>query len=230
MCGRFSQYRTALEYLEALRHDKPLDGGLDPEPINRYNVAPRSRVLILFETSEGVRMAKLPWGYQPWWARSKRPPVINARVETAASKPFFRDVWATGRALVMADGWYEWVKDEADPKRKQPYYIHLASGDPMWFPAIGQFDRSGGLEPREGDGFVILTSSSEGGMLDIHDRRPVVLPPDLAREWIDLDTPPERAEEIARAGGLPVEAFAWYPVDKAVGNVRNEGAQLIGRA
>ncbi|WP_120993140.1 SOS response-associated peptidase family protein [Stutzerimonas urumqiensis] len=226
MCGRFTQYRTAIEYLEALRYDKPIESGIDPEPVGRYNVPPRSRVLVFYENAAGLRMAKLPWGYQPWWAAGKRPPAINARVETAATSKFFRDIWRTGRTLVAADGWYEWVKDPADPKKKQPYYIRLRSGEPMWFAALGQFDRAGMAE-REGDGFVIITADSDEGMVDIHDRRPVVLPPDLAREWMEPDLSLERAEEIVRDLALPVEAFEWYAVDRAVGNVRNEGAYLL---
>jgi putative SOS response-associated peptidase YedK len=227
MCGRFSQCRTAIEYLEALRYDKPIDSGIDPEPIGRYNVPPRSRVLVFFETASGLRMAKLPWGYQPWWAKGKRPPAINARVETASTSKFFRDVWRTGRMLVGADGWYEWVTDPADPKKKQPYYIRLRSGEPMWFAALGQFRREDRMEEQEGDGFVIITADSDQGMLDIHDRRPVVLPPDLAREWIEPGISPERAEEIVSNLALPVQAFEWHAVDRAVGNVRNEGAHLI---
>lgn len=64
-------------------------------------------------------------------------------------------------------------------------------------------------------------------MVDIHDRRPVVLPPDLAREWMEPGISLERAEELVRDLALPVEAFEWYPVDRAVGNVKSEGAQLI---
>lgn len=145
MCGRFTQYRTAIEYLEALRYDKPIESGIDPEPIGRYNVPPRSRVLVFFETASGLRMAKLPWGYQPWWAKGKRPPAINARVETAATSKFFRDVWRN----------------------------------------------------------------------------------DLAREWMEPGLSLERAEELVRDLALPVEAFEWYPVDRAVGNVKSEGAHLI---
>ena len=228
MCGRFSQYRTAVEYLDALRYDKPIEGGIDPEPINRYNVAPRSRVMIIFESDSGLRMAKLPWGYQPFWAVGKRPPAINARVETAATSKFFRDVWTTGRTLVAADGWFEWVKDPDDPKKKQPYYIRRRDGEPLWFAALAKLDRAG-LTERDGDGFVIITADSDQGMVDIHDRRPVVLEADLAREWVDQETAPERAEEIVRDLALPVEAFEWFAVDRAVGNVRNEGAHLIER-
>lgn len=64
-------------------------------------------------------------------------------------------------------------------------------------------------------------------MVDIHDRRPVVLSPDFAREWLDPATPPERAEQIVLLHGEPSEAFTWYAVDAAVGNVRNQGPQLI---
>lgn len=64
-------------------------------------------------------------------------------------------------------------------------------------------------------------------MVDIHDRRPVVLRPDLAREWIEPDLPLERAEEIVQDNALLNEAFEWYAVDRAVGNVRNEGPGLI---
>lgn len=92
--------------------------------------------------------------------------------------------------------------------------------------AIGQFP---GLddEPADHHGFVIITADAEGGMVDIHDRRPVVLSPELAREWLDPATPPERAEQIVRHQGEPSESFTWYPVSREVGNVRNQGAHLI---
>lgn len=226
MCGRFTQYRTAVEYLDALRYDKPIESGINPEPIDRFNVAPRSKVMIFYETDTGLRMARLPWGYQPFWAMGKRPPAINARVETAATSRFFREIWTTGRTLVAADGWFEWVKDPSDPKKKQPYYIRRKDGAPLWFAALAQLDRTG-LTDRDGDGFVIITADSDQGMLDIHDRRPVVFEADRAREWIEPDLSLERSEELARDLALPVGAFEWFAVDKAVGNVRNEGRHLI---
>jgi len=156
----------------------------------------------------------------------KRPPAITARGETAATSRFFRDIWATGRTLVAADGWYEWVKDPSDPKKKQPYYIRRKDCEPLWFAALAQMDRTGTTH-REGDSFVIITADSDQGMVDIHDRRPVVLEADLAREWIEPDLPLERAGEIVRLLALPVEVFEWFPVNRAVGNVRNEGRSLI---
>ena len=231
MCGRFAQYRIAYEYLDKIgvQLPLPLRSGIDPEPIGRYNVRPESMVQLLHQDDDGLRMEPVKWGYAPFWAQGKRPPAINARVETAATSKFFRDVWKAGRAIVPADGWYEWKKDPANPKIKQPYLIKLRSNEPLFMAALGQFQRGGMLEPRDGDGFVIITASSDVGMIDIHDRRPVVLSAECAAHWLDPELPPDEAEEIALEHSLGVEEFEWYPVDKAVGNARNEGAHLIAR-
>jgi len=74
---------------------------------------------------------------------------------------------------------------------------------------------------------VIITADSACGMVDIHDRRPVVLAPELAREWLDPATPKERAEQMVLHQGEPAEAFEWFEVNTAVGNVRNKGPELI---
>lgn len=230
MCGRFAQYRIAWEYLESIGLDVPLLGGVNPEPIGRYNVPPRSNVTLFHQDEDGLRIDLIPWGYAPWWAQGKRPPAINARVETASTSKFFRDIWTTGRCIVPADGWYEWVTDPNDPKAKQPYYIRRKNAAPMYFAAIGQFEHRGGLETRPGNGFVIITADSDAGMLDIHDRRPVVLSAECAAHWLDPELTPAEAEEIVREHGEPVDEFEWYPVGREVGNVRNEGPGLIQRA
>lgn len=227
MCGRFAQYREAYEYLDKIGIQLPLIGGVNPEPIGRYNVPPQSRVQLLHQDEDGLRMEPVKWGYAPFWAKGKRP--INARVETAATSKFYRGIWSTGRSIVPADGWYEWKGDPDDKKIKQPYYIKRKDNEPCFFAAIGQFQRGGAIEPRDGDGFVIITSSSGAGMLDIHDRRPLVLSPECAAHWLDPELSPDEAEQIALEHGLPVDEFDWYPVDKAVGNVRNEGRHLIER-
>lgn len=74
---------------------------------------------------------------------------------------------------------------------------------------------------------MIITADSAGGMVDIHDRRPVTLLPELAKEWLDPATPKERAEQIVLEQGEPTEVYEWFKVDKAIGNVRNQGAELI---
>lgn len=95
----------------------------------------------------------------------------------------------------------------------------------MFFGGLAQV--TPGLEPREEDGFVIITAASDQGMVDIHDRRPLVMTPEFANEWLEVDLSPERAAEIATECCKPVDDFEWYPVSKDVGNVRNQGAQLL---
>tara|TARA_R110000868_G_scaffold406510_1_gene686982 strand:+ start:2657 stop:3214 length:558 start_codon:yes stop_codon:yes gene_type:complete len=174
-------------------------------------------------------MSALPWGYAPPWARGSgnRPPAINARLETAVTSRYWSNVWKSGRCLVPADGWYEWVKDPTNTKRKQPYYIKLKTDEPMFFASVGRF--TGGADEKldDGDGFAIVTSASDQGMVDIHDRMPVVLTADTAREWLDTGLEPERAEDLARHHAEPVDAFEWYEVGKEVGNVKNKGPGLI---
>jgi putative SOS response-associated peptidase YedK len=230
MCGRFAQYRYALDYLDALGAGvSEVRTGLEPRALGRYNVAPGTRVLLLKQQADGLHLDPVRWGYQPAWARqAKRPPVINARVETAATSRMFRGLWENGRALVVADGWYEWKKDPEDPKRKQPYFITLRSGEPLFFAAIGHFGPAD-QPPQEDSGFVIITAAADAGMVDIHDRRPLVLPPAVAREWLDPQLSLERAGEIGEVEGMPVDAFDWYPVGKAVGSVKNDGPELLTR-
>src|SRR5690606_23152864 len=112
------------------------------------------------------------------------------------------------------------------PKSKQPYYIRRRDKQPMYFAGIGQFRRDGG-EPQEGDGFVVITANSDQGMVDIHDRKPVVLSPETAANWLDPELAADEADVIIARHGEPAGAFEWYPVGKAVGNVRYEGPDLI---
>lgn len=225
MCGRFVQSQSLAAYLNELDSEEEVIAGWEDAPLERYNVAPSTQVQLLHRTDGGLVVAPVRWGWMPHWAKGKMPPPINARVEKVAEGKYFRQIWPH-RALVAADGWYEWVKDEADPKRKQPYFIRLRDGAPCFFAAIGQFPEDGG-EPREGDGFVIITADAEGGMVDVHDRRPVVLAPDLAREWLDPATTLQRAEQLLLHQGRPAEEFEWFKVSQAVSNVKNQNPELV---
>lgn len=117
-------------------------------------------------------------------------------------------------------------KDRHDAKVKQPYFIYRESKEPIFFAAISRHHPDEKDSPDD-DGFVIVTSASDSGLLDIHDRRPVVLPPAAAREWMDPSTSSERAEELAKEAATPPDDFAWHPVGKSVGNIRNNSADLI---
>ena len=218
MCGRFAQYSSRDDYFEALGAD-PEELTRDPEPVGRHNVAPGTKVLLLSERGGDLAFDPVYWGYGPeWWDKT---PLINARSETAASGRMFKPLWEHGRAVVPADGWFEWKKSGAG---KQPYFIYHRERQPLFFAAIGKppFDREHGRE-----GFVIVTAASNQGMVDIHDRRPLVLTADAVREWLSNDTSPARAAEIAHDSALPESAFTWHPVTTKVGNVHNQGPELV---
>lgn len=219
MCGRFAQFQMREKYLTDIVDEDERDIPYDPESIARYNVAPGTRVLLLSERADRLHLDPVVWGYAPgWWDKA---PLINARVETAAASRMFKPLWQHGRAIVFADGWYEWKK-EGD--KKQPYFIHRADGEPVFMAAIGStpFERGD-----EAEGFLIVTAAADRGLVDIHDRRPLVLSPQAAREWMRQDAGGKEAEEIAADGAVAAEEFIWHPVTRAVGNVKNQGPELI---
>ncbi|MCC3698791.1 SOS response associated peptidase [Pseudomonas phage PseuP_222] len=222
MCGRLSQYRGIHDFVAALSMPGALINNVGDQPLGRYNAAPTMQLALFHVADDTLHADAVRWGWRPHWATDRAAP-INARVEKVAHGPFFRQIWPH-RAICPIDNWFEWV-DEGGPK-KQPYLIRHRDGSPILCASIGQLP-----DPDEGhgehDGFVIITADSAGGMVDIHDRRPVVLAPDLAREWLDLATPKERAEQIALHQGEPAEAFEWFKVSSSVGNVRNQGPELI---
>lgn len=225
MCGRYSIYESMDTYLRQLELDLVVINGYDHEPINRYNVAPTTRVEVIRQVDTGLRVDKVRWGWSPHWAKGKRPDPINARGDTLLEGKFWMGLWPHGRALAPANGWFEWIKDPDDPKKKRPYYITSADGRPLFFAALAQVHTD--AEPDDSDGFVIVTAPADEGLVDIHDRKPLVLTPETAREWLDPATPTERTGEIVRHGCRPAGDFRWYPVGKAVGSPKNQGAGLI---
>lgn len=217
MCGRLAQYRGIHDFVDALSMPGAWKNNVGDDPLGRYNVAPSTMVAVLREGDAGLQADLVRWGWRPHWATDRAAP-INARVEKVAHGAFFRAIWPH-RAITPVDGWYEWV-DEGGPK-KQPYYIQRRDGAPSLCASIGQFNEG------EHDGFVIITADAQGGMVDVHDRRPVVLSPELAREWVDPAISKEQAEQLALNLGEHPEVFQWYRVSTAVGNVRNHGPDLI---
>lgn len=218
MCGRFTQIRSREDYLASLADNEETAIPFDAEPLGRYNVAPGTKVLLLSERDNRLHLDATHWGYAPgWWDKA---PLINARVETAATSRMFRPLWHHGRAIVMADGWYEWTRKGNE---KQPWYIYHKNHAPLFFAAIGStpFERGD-----EHEGFVIVTAQSDQGLLDIHDRRPLTLTADAARAWLRQTTTGAEASDIAAHGALPAEEFMWHAVSKAVGNIRNQGPEL----
>lgn len=205
MCGRYNNHRQAMERWVEILRDWPSD-----EVRLRYNVAPTTEIPIV--TADGVRLAR--WGMVPNWAKEFKSKfaTINARLETVATLPTFRGAWRASRTcLVPAAGYYEWP----EYLDKQPYYIHKP-GDMLVF---------AGLWEPWGDKIscTFLTEEPYGELANLHDRMPVMLSPDYAKRWLTEGT------RMNPSGAGVCFELEWYPVSKAVNNVRNDGAELILR-
>jgi putative SOS response-associated peptidase YedK len=216
MCGRLSQYRGIHDFVAALSIPNALINYAGDQPLERYNVAPSAQLALLHQEGQFLRVDMVRWGWRPHWAKDRAP--INARVEKIAHNPLFRVIWPH-RAIIAIDNWFEWV-DEGGPK-KQPYLIRRKDRAPILCAAIGQYP-SAEHEPDEHDGFVFITADSKSGMVDVHDRQPVTLNPELAREWLNPSTHKERAEQIVLLQGETMETFEWFKVDRPVGKLRNQ--------
>lgn len=221
MCGRIAQYSSRARYASAL--------GADAAPFRRahdtphWNVAPGTAPLLMHRFEDDLRIEPVHWGYRPSWAADKGIRLaINARIEKAASGAYFRAAWKSGRVIVPADGWYEWSGEKG---RKQPWYIHRADGEPLFLAAIT--NHRPGKEEHEGTGFVIVTAAADAGLIDLHDRRPVVFGAEDAELWMDNSLPAEQAERLARAMSLAPEAFAWHAVGKEVNKVGRNDPRLV---
>lgn len=224
MCGRITQHRDKIEYARAMGWDVDAFGRIIGDRPPNWNVPPRSHPWLMHRLGDGKEhMDTVSWGYRPSWAAEKGMPMaINARIEKAATGAFFRPLWKFGRAIVPADGWFEWT---GEPRNKQPWYIRLKTDQPMFLAAITDFRP--GREMSEDSGFVIVTAAADGGLVDVHDRRPIVFSNEDAALWMDNSLPADQAENLARCVSLPPDAFEWYPVSKEVNKVGNNEPRLI---
>jgi len=222
MCGRFSQYRGIHDFVAVLGMPNALVNTVSEQPLECYNVAPTMPAALLHLEGDALHADLVRWGWRPHWATDRIAP-INVRAEKVMHGPFFRAIWPH-RAIIPIDNWFEWVY-EGGPK-KHPYLIRRKDRAPILCAAIGQYP-AGGREPRDDDGFVIITATSVGGMIDTHDHRPVVLASELAREWLNPSTSKGRAEQIILQQGEPSDTFKWFRVDEAIGNVHSQGRELI---
>ena len=223
MCGRVAQFGSFREVVELLRWPGP---ALELQPFEpRYNIPPSKPLRLLYAEEDTLVLDLVRWGWKPHWSTDKKVP-SNARVEKVSSSPYWRAIWQH-RAIAPIEGWFEWVPDENDPKLKLPYYIRRADGQPCLAAVIGQFP-TGDRDQQEGDGCVIITDQAAGGLVDVHDRRPIILPPDLATEWLDAATPKERAEQMLRQCETS-SAFELFRVSTEVNRSDHKGQQLVQR-
>jgi putative SOS response-associated peptidase YedK len=188
----------------------------------KYNVGPGTSRPLLHMVDQALLVDDLYWGYRSLWAEStgKVPIASNAKFEKILGS-YWKPLLNRGRAIAPAAGWYEWTGEKPN---KQPWHIHRSDGKPLYLAAVANFESKG--DYKGASGFALVTSAAEGGMLDIHDRRPLVLTAEDALFWLDPALPAEKAADFLRVAALAPEAFSWHKVDRAVGNVRNQGAQL----
>jgi len=229
MCGRFTNQFTWRELVALYRITEPYLTPLSNlQP--RFNFAPTDMGPVVRLDREGRREpVMMRWGLVPSWSKDDRggAAMINAKAETVTEKPAYRAAFQFRPCLVVADGFYEWAK--IGRREKQPYFITTRDREPFAFAGLWEWWRANDA-PRDAPGlqtFTILTTAPNSLCAPIHNRMPVMLAKDDWATW--LGTPEDRIGVLGRAI-FPAERMACWPVGKAVGNVRNEGPQLIDRS
>lgn len=217
MCGRFAQ-RTSPKTLA-----KQFKVSEVPSVEARYNIAPTQHILAVQETPDGREMKWLKWGLVPSWAKdaSMGARLINARSETVAEKPAFRDAFKRRRCLIPADGFYEWQRT-AD--KKQPYFFQLK--EEQLFGFAGLWERWKDEDGKVLETCTILTTEANEVLALVHNRMPVILHSDDYDLWLDED---ERKQELLKdlLQPYPASEMISYPVSTLVNSPRNKGADLI---
>jgi putative SOS response-associated peptidase YedK len=218
MCGRFTLFADPDRLAERFEASLP-EAGLQP----RYNAAPTQHLpVILNEDPSAIQL--LQWGLIPFWAKDPAigSRMINARAETLAEKPSFRTAFKKRRCLVLADGFYEWMKT---PDGKQPMRITLASGEPFAMAGLWEsWDAPDGSPLRT---FTIVTGQPNTLVAPIHDRMPAILLPEHEAIWLDNAAEPAIWQDILRP--YPAERMTAYPVSRRVNFVGNDDEGLVAR-
>lgn len=216
MCGRFNLTASGEEVAEAFELDET------PALAARYNIAPTQPVAVvrLDPATRRRGLAPLVWGLVPEGAPETDRGHINARAETAWEKPSFREAFLGRRCLIPATGFYEWQK--AEKRRRQPWVFTLASGGVFAFAGLWEPPAREGAPPT----CTILTTDPNDLARVVHDRMPVILPPEAWEPWLD----PEPREAMARRALLrpfPADAMAARPVSTAVNSPKNDSPSCL---
>ena len=212
MCGRF----TITHPNEALAALFSADTGNDLPPEPRYNVCPTQSISVVTSASGRRRLRAMRWGFLPQWYKSPTdgPVIINARADTIATKPAFREAVRQRRCIIPASGFYEW--QTGTDGSKLPWYFTRSDGKPLAF--AGLWQRWQDLET-----CAIVSTDAGPGMAGLHHREPVILEPADWPLWLG-----EQGHGAARlmTASQP-GVLHCHRVDRAVNSNRSEGPQLI---
>ena len=215
MCGRYATSKSSLDLAALFGATDDVDG-LEPD----YNVAPTDPVPVVRITSGSRHLNVARWGLLPHWAKDPRAGarMINARAETVMTSSAFASAFERRRCLVPADGWYEWVRVK---NGKQPYFMTPADGQVAVF--AGLWANWG---PEKLLTCSIVTTAAVDDLGLIHDRMPLLLSPSRWDAWLEA---PADASLLAPPTSTEVAGLELRPVGPAVGDVHNDGPELIRR-
>jgi len=218
MCGRYTLTHTASAI--AARFEVEELKGFEP----RFNVAPTQEMPVVRRADgSGRRVDCLRWGLIPFWAKEKKIGyrMINARSETAANKPSFRNAFKSRRCLVVSDGFYEWVKRDGE---KWPTRVIFGGGELGAF--AGLWESWTDEDGEKVETYTILTTDAAPVLQDLHERMPLWAPQEYWDRWLYDD---EHSEETMSAmkEAFPEEAVTTYPVSRELNRVQNDRAELI---
>jgi len=219
MCGRFTQQRPTSELAEIFGAEDLAD-----LPGGRFNVAPTDEAAVIVARDERRAVTAYRWGLVPHWAEDPRvgSRMFNARAETLATSPAFRDAFRRRRCLVPVDSFYEWRREG---KLRLPYRIVRTDDRPLALAGLwsGWRDRDTGEIRRT---FTIVTAGPNELLRPIHDRMPVVVPPEAWERWLEPE-PGDPGELLGLLAPVDDPLLVAYPVSRRVNDVRNDGPDLI---
>jgi putative SOS response-associated peptidase YedK len=204
MCGRYVQTSKVRRHVRSLAEIE----GEQPYTPDSWNVAPSHGSLVLRSRAGKLAADWLTWGLSEGPPATIKP--INARIESASTKPTFREAWQMRRAIIGVDGWFEWQSRDG---QKQPFYFRRQDGEAMLF---------GGLWT--GDTYCLITTAADGHLAQIHDRRPLSVKPDDVRRWIN-EAPASVDEVVARA--VPPDEIVFFPISPRVNRTNVDRPELI---
>lgn len=220
MCGRFVGFRS----LDEMRGYFPIDKAAC-EVMENYNVAPSQEVLAIVKHAGENWLDRFHWGLVPFWAKdiSIGNKMINARSESVAEKPSFRNAFKKRRCLILADGFYEWTGEKG---RKQPVFITLPDKSPFAFAGLWESWNNKGTQESAYKSCTIITTQASKSMRDIHHRMPAILKADVYEPWLDTEN-----QNVAKLEGILKDCihteFVNYPVSKQVNSTGNNNPSCI---